>query len=294
MKQPLFTGSGVALVTPFTQQGIDLPALRRLVDFQLLSGTNAIIVCGTTGEASTMTAAERMQVLEAVLEQVDGAIPVIAGTGANATAVAVEQSRAAFSAGADGILVVTPYYNKATQSGLVQHFSRIADSVDGPVILYNVPSRTGISCTAETYRELSSHPNIIGVKEASGNFDLVQHTRWACPPDFYMWSGNDEDTAAMMTLGAVGVISVVANVMPAEMQQLTDAALLGDFVTAGQLQLELYPVCKALFSEVNPIPVKTALAMLGYCQEEFRLPLCPMGIDNRKRLEQLLTDTALL
>ena len=294
MKQPVFSGSGAAIITPFTSDTVDYEALRRLLDFQLSGGTDAIIVCGTTGEAATMSYVERMRTIETVVRHVDRRVPVIAGTGANNTETAITLSKDAALAGVDGILVVTPFYNKATQRGLVRHYTAIADAVDLPMILYNVPSRTGVKCTAETYAALSAHPNITGVKEASGDFALIQKTRELCPEDFYIWSGNDDETAPIMLLGGVGVISVAANVVPREMHELTAACLSGDFVSAGKLQLKLRKLCEALFWEVNPIPVKTALSRMGYCREILRLPLCEMEEENRGRLEQVLTEYRLL
>ncbi|MCI9055774.1 MAG: 4-hydroxy-tetrahydrodipicolinate synthase [Oscillospiraceae bacterium] len=288
MKQAIFTGSGVALVTPFTSGGVDYPALEKLLDFQLDRGTDAVIVCGTTGEAATMSYAERMAVIEAVVRRVDGRVPVIAGSGANCTETAIALSRDAVSAGADGLLVVTPFYNKATQRGLVRHYTAVADAAEKPVILYNVPSRTGVKCTAETYAALAQHPNILGVKEAGGDLALIQKTRELCPEDFYIWSGNDDETAPIMLLGGKGVISVAANVAPDRMHDLTRACLEGDFVSAGRMQLELRALCEALFWEVNPIPVKTALALMGMCEEVFRLPLCEMEPENRERLAAVL------
>ncbi len=288
MKQAIFTGSGVALVTPFTSGGVDYPALEKLLDFQLDRGTDAVIVCGTTGEAATMSYAERMAVIEAVVRRVDGRVPVIAGSGANCTETAIALSRDAVSAGADGLLVVTPFYNKATQRGLVRHYTAVADAAEKPVILYNVPSRTGVKCTAETYAALAQHPNILGVKEAGGDLALIQKTRELCPEDFYIWSGNDDETAPIMLLGGKGVISVAANVVPDRMHDLTRACLEGDFVSAGRMQLELRALCEALFWEVNPIPVKTALALMGMCEEVFRLPLCEMEPENRERLAAVL------
>ena len=286
MKQPVFSGSGVAIITPFTNDGIDYPALARLLDFQLENGTDAIIVCGTTGEAAAMSYEERVRAIEAVVRHVDGRIPVIAGTGSNNTENAITLSRDASSAGVDALLVVTPFYNKATPKGLIRHYTAIADAVEKPVILYHVPSRTGVKCTAEIYAALAEHPNIVGVKEAGGDLALVQKTRELCPEDFYIWSGNDDETAPIMLFGGKGVISVAANVMPKAMHRLTDACLKEDFVTAGRMQLELRKLCEALFWEVNPIPVKTALAMMGYCQERFRSPMCEMESENREKLAE--------
>ena len=274
MKTPLFTGSGVAIVTPFAKETVDLSALGRLLDFQLASGTDAVIVCGTTGEASTMSYRERMRAIEFCVDHVDGRIPVIAGSGSNSTESALALSRDAERAGADGLLVVTPYYNKASQAGLIRHFRVIADAVDVPVILYDVPSRTGVSIAPETYAELAKHPNINGVKEASGNLSNIQRTRNLCPEDFSIWSGNDDETAAICLLGGKGVISVAANVLPAQMHRLTELCFANDFAAAGKLQLELKDFCDAMFCDVNPIPVKTALNLLGWDVGPLRLPLC--------------------
>jgi len=294
MKAPLFTGCGVAVITPFTSDTVDYAALRQLLDFQLDGGVDAVIVCGTTGEAATMSYVERMRTIETAVRHVDGRVPVIAGTGANSTETAVTLSRDAVLAGGDGLLVVTPFYNKATQRGLVRHYETIAGAVTRPVILYDVPSRTGVKCAPETYAKLAEHPNIIGVKEASGDFAQIQRTRELCPADFYIWSGNDDETAPIMLLGGSGVISVAANVVPREMVRLTHACLEGDFVSAGAQQLKLRKLCEALFMEVNPIPVKTALAMMGYCQERLRLPLCEMEEADRESLRAVLAEYGLV
>ena len=274
MRKPLFTGSGVAIVTPFTNETVNLGALGRLLDFQLDNGTDAIIVCGTTGEATTMSYRERMRAVEFCVEHVDGRVPVIAGSGSNSTETAITLSRDAQISGADGLLLVTPYYNKASQKGLIRHYTAIADAVDLPMILYDVPSRTGVTMAPETYAELSKHPNINGVKEASGNFSNIQKTRNLCPEDFFIWSGNDDETAAICMLGGSGVISVVANILPAEMHRLTELCLTNDYAAAGKLQLELKEFCDAMFCDVNPIPVKTALNLLGWEVGPLRLPLC--------------------
>lgn len=294
MKQPVFTGSGVAIITPFTNDGVDYPALTRLLDFQLENGTDAIIVCGTTGEAAAMSYEERIRTIEAVVRHVDGRVPVIAGTGSNNTENAIAMSRDASGAGVDALLVVTPFYNKATPKGLIRHYTAVADAVEKPVILYHVPSRTGVKCTAEIYAALAEHPNIVGVKEAGGDLALVQKTRELCPEDFYIWSGNDDETAPIMLFGGKGVISVAANVMPEAMHRLTESCLNGDFVAAGQMQLKLRKLCEALFWEVNPIPVKTALAIMGYCQERFRSPMCEMEPENRERLAGVLAEYGLI
>ncbi len=294
MKQPIFTGSGVAIITPFTKDGVDLAALKKLLRFHLAEGSDAVIVCGTTGEASTMSRGERLMVLETAVETVEGRIPVIAGTGANNTRTAVSQSREAVAAGVDAVLVVTPYYNKATQRGVVEHYTAIADSVERPVITYDVPSRTGVTIAPETYAVLSKHPNIVGTKEASGSFAQIQKTRELCGDDFSIWSGNDEDTAAVCMLGGKGVISVAANIIPREMHELVTACLKNDYALAGMLQLKYRKLIELLFCEVNPIPVKTALHRMGWCEEEFRLPLCGMGEENWKRLQETLEEYDLL
>ena len=276
MKPCVFTGSAVAIVTPFCGDGVDLEAFDRLIERQIQGGTDAIVVCGTTGEAATLSYNERMALIERCVRTVDRRVPVIAGSGTNSTASSIALSKAAQSAGVD--------YNKASQSGLVQHFSAIADAVDIPVILYNVPSRTGVGCTAQTYQALAKHPNIAGVKEASDDFDLIQDTLNLCPPGFTVWSGNDGSTAAIMALGGKGVISVAANVVPREMHELTQLCLENRFLEAGTLHLKLHELIRALFCEVNPIPVKAAMELLGLCSGELRLPLCRIS---ERHLEQL-------
>ena len=293
MKQPIFTGSGTAVVTPFTSDGVDYPAFKKLLDFQLENGTDAIIVCGTTGEAATMSYIERMRTIEAAVRHTDGRVPVIAGTGSNSTGNAVTLSRDAAQAGVDGLLVVTPFYNKATQEGLVRHYTTIADQVEKPLIVYNVPSRTGVKCTAETYARLAEHPGILGVKEASGDLALVQKTRELCPEDFYIWSGNDDETVPICALGGKGVISVAANVLPAEMCRLAQLCLNNDFAAAGKLQVHLKDFCDAMFCEVNPIPVKTALNLLGWNAGELRLPLCPPSEAHLEDIRKVLAQYGL-
>ena len=294
MKESIFTGSGVAIVTPFNRETVDLTTLGRLLDFQLAGGTDAIVVCGTTGEASTMTYRERMRTIEYCVEHVDGRVPVIAGSGSNSTESAIALSRDAERAGANGLLVVTPYYNKATQSGLIRHYGLIADAVHSPIIVYNVPSRTGVNILPETYAELAKHPNINGVKEASGNLSAIQKIRNLCPADFSIWSGNDDDTAAICLLGGQGVISVVANILPTLMHNLTSLCLTGDFAAAGKLQLYLKDLCDTMFCEVNPIPVKTALNLMGMNAGELRLPLCQPSPANRERIRKTLVQYGLI
>jgi len=284
VKKSVFIGCGTALVTPFRGGALDLDAFRALAARQLDAKIDALIVCGTTGEAPTLRREERASLITACVELAAHRAPVVAGTGSNDTAHAVELSQEAEALGADALLVVTPYYNKATQAGLIAHFTAVADAVHIPVILYNVPSRTGVSCTAETYAALAGHPNIVGVKEASGDFALIQDTRRRCPEDFYLWSGNDADTTAIMALGGAGVISTAANLIPADMRELTRLSVSGSLHKAGVLQLRMSALLRALFCEVNPIPIKTAMARLGLCTDELRLPLCAMRPENRATL----------
>ena len=288
MKHPIFTGSAVAIVTPFKEGGVDLDALGALLDFQLENGTDAIVVCGTTGEASTMSYQERAETIAFCVRRGGGRVPVIAGSGSNATAAAVTLSREAERQGADGLLVVTPYYNKATQAGLLRHYRTIADAVSLPVILYNVPSRTGVAIAPETYAGLAEHPNIVGGKEASGNLGNIPRTLALCPGDFSVWSGNDDETVPICALGGRGVISVAANVLPAEMHRLTRLCLENDFAAAGKLQVHLKDFCDAMFCEVNPIPAKTALSLLGWKVGELRSPMCPPSPENLARIRAVL------
>lgn len=294
MKEPIFTGSGVAIATPFTNDGVNFDALGKLLDFQLEGGTDAIIVCGTTGEASTMSYCERMETIAFCVEHVNGKVPVIAGSGSNSTENAVSLSRDAEKSGADGLLLVTPYYNKATQTGLVQHYQTVADAVNLPCILYNVPSRTGVSIAPETCAELAKHPNINGIKEAGGNLGNIQRIRNLCLEDFYIWSGNDDETVPICALGGVGVISVAANILPTEMHTLVRLCLDNDFAAAGKLQLYLKDFCDTMFCEVNPIPVKTALSLLGWEMGDLRLPLCRPSEADLERIRETLVKYALL
>ncbi len=294
MKQPIFTGSAAAIVTPFKEGGVDLESLGNLLDFQLENGTDAIVVCGTTGEASTMTYRERAETIAFCVQHVGGRVPVIAGSGSNSTENAVTLSREAERQGADGLLVVTPYYNKATQAGLHRHYWTIADAVSLPIILYSVPSRTGVAIAPETYAALAQHPNIAGVKEASGSLGNVQRTRALCPEDFTIWSGNDDETVPICALGGKGVISVAANILPAEMHRLTQLCLQNDFAAAGKLQVHLKDFCDAMFCEVNPIPVKTALGLLGWRVGELRSPMCPPSPENLERIKTVLARYGLM
>lgn len=288
MKKPVFTGCGTALMTPFKDGYVDIESFNALVRRQLRAGVDALIVCATTGEAPTLKKNERTELIRSCVREASGNTPVIVGTGSNDTSAAIELSREAEALGADGVLVVTPYYNKASQSGLTAHFAAVADAVNIPVILYNVPSRTGVSCSADTYEQLSRHKNIAGVKEASGSFALIQDTLSRCGNDFYIWSGNDEDTAALMALGGAGVISTAANLIPGDIRELTHLALSGSLHKAGVLQLRMTELIRALFCEVNPIPLKAAMSRLGLCSGELRLPLTEISPQNREKLYEAM------
>ena len=285
MKKPVFTGAAVAIITPMHADGsVNYDELGRIIDDQIAHSTDAIVICGTTGESPTLTDEEHTECIRYTVKKAAGRVPMIAGTGSNDTKYAIWLSQQAEADGADALLLVTPYYNKATQRGLVRHFTAVADAVDRPLIVYNVPSRTGVSCTAETYAVLAQHPNIVGVKEASGSFALIQETLNLCGDGFSVWSGNDEDTAAVCALGGAGVISVAANIVPREMHRLVELCLADRILEAGREQLRLAPLIRALFCEVNPIPVKTAMARMGLCSDLLRLPLCEMSEENRARL----------
>ena len=294
MKDPVFEGVATAIVTPFNQGTIDFPVMNRLLDLQLAAGVDAIVVCGTTGESATLSSSEQLTLIAHAMQYTAGRCKIIAGTGSNDTAHAIDLSRAASSMGVSAALIVTPYYNKCSQTGLIKHYEYIADRVDLPVILYNVPSRTGVSFTAETYQVLSQNPKINGVKEASGNFSLLAHTRHLCGDDFYIWSGNDDQVVPMMSLGAKGVISVASNIIPEVMVKMTHLCLDNDFVSASKLQIEYMDLIDALFCDVNPIPVKEALNLLGMEAGPVRLPLCEMEEKNKARLRAAMQAKGLL
>lgn len=295
MRTPVFTGNCVAIATPFDASGtINYDAFGRLIDAQIAGGVDAICVCGTTGESATMTIREHIAAVEYCVKRVDHRVKVIAGAGSNDTTAAVYLSLHAQDSGADALLHVTPYYNKCSQTGLIKHYEYIADWVDLPVILYNVPSRTGVSFTAETYQVLSQNPKINGVKEASGNFSLLAHTRHLCGDDFYIWSGNDDQVVPMMSLGAKGVISVASNIIPEVMVKMTHLCLDNDFVSASKLQIEYMDLIDALFCDVNPIPVKEALNLLDMEAGPVRLPLCEMEEKNKARLRAAMQAKGLL
>ncbi|MBE6625792.1 MAG: 4-hydroxy-tetrahydrodipicolinate synthase [Ruminococcaceae bacterium] len=284
-----FTGSCVALVTPFYSDGsLDLPSLGRLIDFQVSSGTDAILVLGTTGESSTMTDKERRECISYAAEKVGGRVPLIVGTGTNRTAYSVELSKFAHDAGCDGVLVVSPYYNKASDEGLVRHFTAIADAADCPTILYNIPSRTGVNIPLSVYERLSDHPNIVGIKEASGNISYAADITSRVGDKLALYSGNDDQTLPICALGGVGVISVAANIIPERMHALAESATSGDTRGAALLQRELHDLFGVLFCEVNPIPVKAVCEIMGLCGGTLRLPLCEIGKDNLARLTDVL------
>lgn len=276
MKAPVFEGVATALITPLNENGIDYNAFARLIDWQINEGVNALVVCGTTGESSTLTDKEHKSAIEFAVNEVGGRIPVIAGTGSNDTAYALELTDFSCKAGVDGVLVVTPYYNKATQNGLFKMFTEIADRAAAPVILYNVPSRTGVNIAPETVARLSKHPNISGIKEAGGNISAVAEIAALCGDDINIYSGNDDQTVPIMSLGGKGCISVLSNLLPHNIAQMCKKMLAGDTKGALDLQLKYLPLIKALFCEVNPIPVKAAMAAMGYCENYLRLPLTPM------------------
>ena len=287
MKKTIFTGAGVAIITPMFEDGsVNYDKLGEIIEEQIAGGTDSIIICGTTGEASTLSDEEHIQCIKYTIEKVGGRIPVIAGTGSNDTEYAKWMSVEAAQAGADGLLLVTPYYNKTSQRGMVAHFATVADAVDIPVILYNVPSRTGCRIEIPAYKELAKHPNIVAAKEASGDISLV--ARLAAETDLDIYSGNDDQTVAVMSLGGKGVISVASNVIPKVMHDMTELALKGDFKQAAELQLKHLELMNALFSDVNPIPVKEAMNLMGKQVGECRLPLVKMENGKAEALKDVL------
>ena len=281
MQSPLFSGAATALVTPFRDDALDLDTFDSLLQRQMNGGCAAVIVCGTTGEAATLTQQEHETLFRKAVQKCAGSLKVIAGIGSNDPRKAMELARRAEQAGADGLLMVTPYYNKTTQSGLVEHFTYVADRSGLPVILYNVPTRTGVGIQPETYAILSDHPNICGAKEASGDLAAFARTKALCGDRLTFWSGNDSDTVAMMALGAKGVISVASNLIPREITELCRFCLQGDYAPATALNDRYAELFHDLFREVNPIPVKTAMELMGLCSAQMRLPLVPMGTENR-------------
>lgn len=289
MKNPLFTGACTALVTPFLNGAVNYPMLERLIARQIEAGIQAIVICGTTGESATLTDSEKLTLITRAKQYAQGDCLIIAGTGSNATEHMVQLSKAAEDAGADALLIVSPYYNKATPEGLIQHYSAAAFSVHLPVILYNVPSRTGVDIPVSVYKQLASVSNITGVKEASPDLSKILSIRAECPEDFCVWSGNDDLIVPILSLGGKGVISVLSNLYPELTQAMAMAALDGDFDTAAALQIEFQPLIRALFSQVNPIPIKAAMKMIGFDCGPCRLPLTPISPENYEDLKKLLS-----
>ena len=293
MKQPVFRGAATALVTPLNENGVDYEQFGRLVDWQIEEGIDALVVCGTTGEASTLTDAEHRACIKFVVDRVAGRVPVIAGTGSNDTAYAIDLTKYACEVGADACLIVTPYYNKATQNGLIAMFTAIADAATKPIILYNVPSRTGCNILPATYAKLAEHPNIVGIKEAGGNISSVVQTRALVGDKLALYSGNDDQIVPLMSMGGLGVISVLSNVLPRQTSELCKKFFDGDVAGAAKMQCDMLELVNSLFCEVNPIPAKAAVAALGYCDNYVRLPLTPMEEPNRQRLLKAMRDNGL-
>ena len=288
MKKPLFTGVCTALVTPMLNGRVNYPMMEMLLKRQIEAGIRAVVVCGTTGESPTLSDEEKLELFSRCKEYAGGDCLIIAGTGSNATDHAVELSKAAQDEGADALLVVSPYYNKATPDGLFAHYLSIAHAVKIPVIVYNVPTRTGVDIPVSVYQRLSKIPNIAGVKEASTDITKITKIRNACGNDFSIWSGNDDQAVPVISLGGMGVISVLSNVLPIETRAMASAALDGDFDTAAALQCQLQPLIELLFCEVNPIPVKAAMKLIGYDCGGCRLPLTALSKENQKKLEEKL------
>ena len=289
MKQPVFSGVCTALVTPFLGDKINYPLVEQLLRYQMDAGVTAIALSGTTGEAPTLSDHEKTELFRRAKAFTGNRCKIIAGTGTNSTRHSIELSIAAQEAGADCLLVVSPYYNKGNPEGLLQHYTAIADSVDIPLIIYNVPSRTGVDIPVWVYRELSAHPNIAGVKEACTDINKIAKIRSSCPVDFYIWAGNDEQIVPVISLGGQGVISVLSNLCPADTVAITDSALDGDFDTASALQCAILPLIELLFADVNPIPVKYAMRYAGFDCGQCRLPLGPLGNDIKKRIDRYFT-----
>lgn len=294
MKKPIFRGAGVAIITPFTDTGINYPELGRMIEDQIAGGTDAIVIAGTSGESATMTVDEHKEVIEFAVKQVKGRIPVVAGTGSNETRTAIELSQYAEKAGADAVLVVTPYYNKCTQKGLIQHYTAIADAIHIPIILYDVPSRTGVGIKTETYVALSKHPNIAAVKEANGDLSAILRLRAAVGDDLVVYSGNDDQIVPILSLGGKGVISVLSNVAPKATHDICQLYFDGKVKDSAQLQIAYADLIDALFCEVNPIPVKVAMRKLGYAAGPLRMPLCEMEPAHEQQLEAALRNHGLL
>ncbi|MBQ4323455.1 MAG: 4-hydroxy-tetrahydrodipicolinate synthase [Clostridia bacterium] len=293
MNKTVFQGVATAIVTPMTAQGVDYDTFDRLLDWQIKEGVNALVIAGTTGEGSTLSDEEHRQVLKFAVESVKGRVPVIAGTGSNDIAYAVDLTKFACDVGCDAMLVVTPYYNKATQKGLIRSFTEIADASTKPLILYNVPSRTGCNLLPKTCAELAEHPNIVGMKEASGNISQIAELAALVRGKMDLYSGNDDQIVPVLSLGGKGVISVLSNVLPRKTVEICDSFFAGDVAKSRDLQLDLLPLINALFSEVNPIPVKAAMAAMNFGENYLRLPLTPMEAQNEAILLSLMREQGL-
>ena len=287
-KESIFKGAATALITPFTEDGVDYESFGRLIDWQIEQGINALVISGTTGESATMTQLEHKQVLSFAIDRIAGRVPVIAGTGANETSFAVELAKHACSAGADACLVVTPYYNKATQNGLVTMYNVIADASTKPIIVYEIPSRTGVTIQPETLVKIAQHPNIAAVKEASGNIAKIVDEFALLDGALDIYSGNDDQVIPLLSMGGAGVISVLSNLMPKATAQMCDKFFAGDVSGAAKMQCEFMPLIHALFSEVNPIPVKSAMAKMGFCENILRLPLTPMEEAHEAKMFEIM------
>ena len=294
LKPSIFTGAATAIVTPFKNGAIDYTAFAKILEDQIAKSIDAIVVAGTTGEAATLTHEEHCDCIRFAVETVAGRVPVIAGTGSNDTAYGIELSKYACEVGADALLLVTPYYNKATPKGLIKNFLETAEATDKPIILYNVPSRTGCNISLPVYRELAKHERIVAVKEASGNISAIAELIAECGDSFDVYSGNDDQIVPIMSLGGKGVISVLSNILPEETHMLTKLCLDGNFSGAAALQLKYLKLINALFCEVNPVPVKTAMAELGFCDVDMRLPLCEMEDANKAKLLAAMKEQGLI
>ena len=294
LKKSIFTGAATAIITPFSQGAIDYESFGKIIEDQISGGIDAIVVAGTTGEAATLTHEEHCECIKYVVEKVEGRVPVIAGTGSNDTAYGIELSQYACEVGADALLLVTPYYNKATPKGLIKNFLETADKTNKPIILYNVPSRTGCNISLPVYRERAKHERIVAVKEASGNISAIAELIAECGDSFDIYSGNDDQIVPIMSLGGKGVISVLSNILPRQTHEMTRLCLEGNFTAATELQLKYLKLINTLFCEVNPVPVKTAAALLGWCSDEMRLPLCEMEDANKDKLISVMKAHGLL
>lgn len=288
----MFTGSMTALVTPFKNGNVDEDGIRKLIDFQIENGTQALVPCGTTGESATLSYEEHNKVIEITVKHTKGRIPVIAGTGSNSTEETITLTRHAKDVGADACLLIAPYYNRPTQSGLIAHFTKVADSVDIPLVLYNIPTRTGVNIEPETVAKLSEHKNIIAIKEASGNLDQMSRIISLC--NIVVLSGDDALTLPIMSIGGKGVISVASNIAPKDVSEMVNSFEKGDIIKARRIHYKLLPLIKILFIETNPAPVKSAMAMMGMIDEEIRLPLVPLKEENKTKLKKVLDEYGLL